>query len=91
MVDVSWPTTETGEYAVAIYIAGEDKAGMLNEITHSISIYQNTNIRAVKIDVDGSMFEGTIMINVKNKEHLERVLERLKKISGVSLVKRMIE
>jgi GTP diphosphokinase / guanosine-3',5'-bis(diphosphate) 3'-diphosphatase len=91
MVEVSWPTTETGEYAVAIHIAGEDKAGMLNEITHSISIYQNTNIRAVKIDVDGSMFDGTIMINVKNKEHLERVIERLKKIPGVSLVKRMIE
>jgi GTP diphosphokinase / guanosine-3',5'-bis(diphosphate) 3'-diphosphatase len=91
MVEVSWPTTETGEYAVAIHIAGEDKAGMLNEITHSISTYQNTNIRAVKIDVDGSMFDGSIMINVKNKEHLERVIERLKKIHGVSLVKRMIE
>jgi len=91
MVDVSWPTTEAGEYVAAINIAGEDKAGMLNEITHSISTYQNTNIRAVKIDVDGSMFKGTIMITVKDKEHLERVLERLKKISGVSLVKRMIE
>jgi GTP diphosphokinase / guanosine-3',5'-bis(diphosphate) 3'-diphosphatase len=91
MLEVSWPTTETGEYAVAIHIAGEDKAGMLNEITHSISTYQNTNIRAVKIDVDGSMFDGTIMINVKNKEHLERVVERLKKIHGVSLAKRMIE
>jgi len=91
VVEITWPTADSGEYVAAIYINGEDRSGMLNEITHSISTYQNTNIRAVKIDVKDSMFEGTIMINVKNTEHLERIIERLKKIKGVLLTKRMGE
>jgi RelA/SpoT family (p)ppGpp synthetase len=91
VVEITWPTADSGEYVTAIYIAGEDRSGMLNEITHSISTYQNTNIRAVKIDVKDSMFEGTIMINVKNTEHLERIIERLRKIKGVLLTKRMGE
>ena len=91
VVEITWPTADSGEYVAAIYINGEDRSGMLNEITHSISTYQNTNIRAVKIDVKDSMFEGTIMINVKNTEHLERIIERLRKIKGVLLTKRMGE
>jgi GTP diphosphokinase / guanosine-3',5'-bis(diphosphate) 3'-diphosphatase len=91
VVDVGWPSTESGEYTAAIYIRGEDHSGMLNEITHSISTYQNTNIRAVKIDVKGQIFDGTIIINVKNKEHLERIIEKLRKINGIVRADRLME
>lgn len=91
VVDVGWPSTDTDEYSAAIYIRGEDHSGMLNEITHSISTYQNTNIRAVKIDVKDQIFDGTIIINVKNKEHLERIIEKLRKIKGILRADRMIE
>jgi guanosine-3',5'-bis(diphosphate) 3'-pyrophosphohydrolase len=91
VVEVGWPTTETGEYSAAIYLRGEDHAGMLNDITHSISSYQSTNIRAVKIDVHSQIFEGTIIISVKNKEHLERIIEKLRKIDGIIKADRMIE
>lgn len=91
VVEVGWPTTDSGEYAAALFISGEDRAGMLNEITHSISTYQNTNIRAVKIDVKGHMFDGSILISVKNKEHLERILEKLKKLKGITRADRLLE
>ena len=89
VVEVAWSSTEGGEYVAAIYITGEDRPGLLNDITHSISTYQSTNIRAVKIDVRDSVFEGTIMLNVKDKNHLERITERLNKVKGVSQAKRM--
>jgi len=91
VVEVSWPVSENAEYPAAIYISGEDRTGMLNDISHAISTYQNTNIRAVKIDVKGKMFDGTILINVKNKEHLERVIEKLRKINGITRAERMQE
>jgi guanosine-3',5'-bis(diphosphate) 3'-pyrophosphohydrolase len=91
VVEVSWPQADSGVYVAAIYISGEDRAGLLNDITHSISTYQDTNIRAVKIDVQDSMFEGTIMLNVTDKDHLERIMERLRKIKGVVIAKRMGE
>jgi guanosine-3',5'-bis(diphosphate) 3'-pyrophosphohydrolase len=91
IVDVGWPTTNGVEYAAAIRISGEDRTGMLNDITHSISSYQNTNIRGVKIDVKDSLFEGTIMLGVKSKEHLERIIEKLRKIQGVFRAERLAD
>jgi (p)ppGpp synthase/HD superfamily hydrolase len=91
VVEVAWPSMNGGEYAAAIRISGEDRTGLLNDITHSISTYQNTNIRGLRIDTNNSMFDGTILIGVKNKEHLERIIEKLRKIKGVSRTERMVE
>lgn len=91
IVDVGWPRTNGGEFAAAIRISGEDRTGLLNDITHSISTYNNTNIRGVKIDVKDSMFDGSIMINVKNTEHLNRIIEKLRKIKGVAHTERLVE
>jgi RelA/SpoT family (p)ppGpp synthetase len=91
VVEVTWPMTETGEYMAPIYLAGEDRPGMLNDITHSISTYQNTNIRAAKIDTRDKMFEGSIMVIVKDKTHLERIIEKIRKIPGVMVAKRLTE
>jgi RelA/SpoT family (p)ppGpp synthetase len=91
VVEVAWPSTEGGEYVAAIYITGEDRPGLLNDITHSISTYEDTNIRSVKIDTKDSMFEGSIIINVKNKEHLEEIIDRLRKLKGIISVRRSIE
>jgi (p)ppGpp synthase/HD superfamily hydrolase len=91
VVEISWPATSTGEYIVPIYLAGEDRPGMLSDVTHSISTYQNTNIRTVKIDTKDKMFEGTIMVIVKDKVHLERIIEKIRKIPGVMVAKRLTE
>lgn len=91
VVEVGWPSTNGGEYAAAIRISGQDRTGLLNDITHSISTYQNTNIRGVKIDVKDSQFDGKIMINVKNTEHLQRIIEKLRKIKGVAHTERLVE
>ncbi|MBI1803153.1 MAG: bifunctional (p)ppGpp synthetase/guanosine-3',5'-bis(diphosphate) 3'-pyrophosphohydrolase [Ignavibacteriae bacterium] len=91
IVDVGWPVTNGVEYASAVRISGEDRTGMLNDITHSISTYQNTNIRGVKIDAKDSLFEGTIMLGVKNTEHLDRIIEKLRKIKGVFRAERLVE
>jgi (p)ppGpp synthase/HD superfamily hydrolase len=91
VVDVGWPGVNGADYAAAIRISGEDRTGMLNDITHSISTYQNTNIRGVKIDARDSVFEGTILIGVKNTDHLDRIIEKLRKIKGVFRTERLIE
>ncbi|MBI3193281.1 MAG: bifunctional (p)ppGpp synthetase/guanosine-3',5'-bis(diphosphate) 3'-pyrophosphohydrolase [Ignavibacteriae bacterium] len=91
IIEVSWPQIEGTEFSAAIRIAGEDRTGMLNDITHSISTYQNTNIRGVNIDTQDRLFEGYILVYVKDKEHLNRLTERLRKIKGVSSAERYSE
>ncbi len=91
VVEVGWPMLNGTEYPTAIRISGTDRTGMLNDITHAISTYQNTNIRGVKIDTKDALFEGTIIVGVRNTEHLQRIIEKLRKIKGVSRTERLVE
>ena len=38
-----------------------------------------------------SMFDGSILVNVKNTEHLTRIIEKLKNVRGVSHAERLVE
>jgi len=88
---VDWPQTEGDEFAAAIKISGEDRSGLLNDITHLISTFQNTNIRGVNMNSKDSFFEGLIVLNVKNTDHLGRIIEKLRKVRGVSRAERFTE
>ncbi len=90
-LDVSWAGSDGFEFMSAIRVTGEDRPGMLNDITHAILSYQNTNIRSVNIESKDSLFEGVITVLVKNIEHLNRLMERLRKVRNVENVERFEE
>lgn len=89
IVTVEWPKIEGSSFIVGIILKGEDSPGLLNEISHSIVSFQNTNIKSISIDTRDSTFEGSVTLYVHDLEHLFRVMERLKKIKGVFSVQRM--
>lgn len=91
IVDVNWPVTDGVEFIAGVRISGEDRPGMLNDITHVISSYLNTNIRSVNIDSKDSFFEGSIILYVRNIDHLNRLIDKIKKIDGVYTVDRFEE
>ncbi|MCX8056170.1 MAG: bifunctional (p)ppGpp synthetase/guanosine-3',5'-bis(diphosphate) 3'-pyrophosphohydrolase [Ignavibacteria bacterium] len=88
IIDVAWPNTDGNYFIAAIKIVGEDRPGMLSEISQTIVNYQNTNIKSVNFQTHRSIFYGTISINVKNLDHLNHIIERLKKINGIETVER---
>jgi RelA/SpoT family (p)ppGpp synthetase len=87
-LDVNWEGSDGFEFMAGIRLSGEDRPGILNDITHAILSYQNTNIRSVNIESQDSLFVGTVMVMVKHTEHLDRLLERLRKIRNVKNVER---
>jgi len=87
-VDVSWASSDGFEFMSAVKVTGEDRPGILNDLTHAILSYQNTNIRSVNIESQDSLFEGVVTVMVKNIEHLNRLMERLRKIRNVKNVER---
>jgi len=91
VVEVSWPVTEGSTFIAGIKVSGSDRPGMLHEITNVISSYQNTNIRSVNIDSKDSFFEGTIILYVKDKEHLLRLIDKIRKLEGIYTVERYEE
>lgn len=89
IVSVEFPQTEGNPFVVGIYLRGEDYPGLLNDIAHSIVSFQNTNIKSINIDTNDSMFEGTVTLYVHNLEHLSRILEKMKKIKGLTTISRL--
>jgi GTP diphosphokinase / guanosine-3',5'-bis(diphosphate) 3'-diphosphatase len=88
IVEVSWPTASAADFIAAVRVYGKDRPGLLSDVTHAISSFQNTNIRSVNIDSRGSLFEGQIILFVKNTEHLARVVDKIKKVEGILEVER---
>ena len=91
IVDVQWPSNNGVMFVAGVRISGDDRPGMLNDITQAISSYVNTNIRSVNIDSSSGMFEGTFILNVQNTDHLNKVLERIRRIKGIKRSERFEE
>lgn len=91
VVEVSWPAENGVMFVAAIRISGEDRPAMLNDITHAISSYMNTNIKGVNIDSQDSMFDGTFVLTVKDTDHLNRLLEKIRRVRGVTRTQRLEE
>ena len=91
IVEVNWPSDSSVLFVAGIKIAGDDRPGMLNDITHAISSYMNTNIRSVSIDSQDSMFDGTFILQVQNTDHLNRILEKIRRVRGVRRAERFEE
>lgn len=90
MVEVEWPKTNGSDFMAAIHVAGKDRPGLLSDVTHAISTFQNTNIRSVNMDSKGLLFDGQIILYVKNTDHLDRVIDKIKKVEGILEVERFV-
>ncbi len=88
LVNVQWPETEDNLFVAGLTIRGEDRPGILNDISHTIVTYRNTNIKSININTTDSTFEGSVTLYVQNLEHLNRIIDRLKKVQGIFSVER---
>jgi RelA/SpoT family (p)ppGpp synthetase len=88
LIPVQWPEGEGNLFVAGLTVMGEDSPGLLNEISHAIVAYQNTNIKSININTNDSTFEGNVTLYVHNLEHLQRIIERLKKLKGIYSVER---
>lgn len=88
IIDLKWSSQWQGEFLAAVKITGDDRAGMLNDITNAVISVENTNIRGVNIDAFDSLFEGILTVYVTDTDHLGLIFEKLKKIKGVDTVGR---
>ncbi len=83
IVDVAWPKAPTAQYMGAIRIIGEDRVGMVSDITHVISNSMKTNMKSINVSSDEGTFEGTLMVYVEDRGHLDRLIKKLQKVEGV--------
>ncbi len=88
LVPITWPKSNGSKFIAGLSIEGEDMPGILKEISNSITSYKNSNIKSININTQDSMFIGTITVFVEDLDHLNRLIERLKKNKGIFSVER---
>jgi GTP pyrophosphokinase/guanosine-3',5'-bis(diphosphate) 3'-pyrophosphohydrolase len=88
VVEVSWANNIGYNFLGAIKFVGEDRVGLINDVTETVSKFLKTNIQALNISSDSGMFEGVISLYVKDLDHLDKIIYRLSRVSGMKFVQR---
>lgn len=88
LIKAKWVSNEQSEHTSVLVIRGIDTVGLVNKVTQIISNDLHVNIRSINIAGDEGVFEGLITVVVKDKIHLNKIIEKLKLIEGVSSVDR---
>ena len=91
IMQVEWSRQKDVQFVAALRIIGEDRVGILNDISTVISKNLKTNIRSMAIDSEDGIFEGTIVMSVNDLAHLRRLMERLRRIDNIHGVYRFEE
>ncbi len=83
IVKARWNNPESISFLSGIKISGIDKMGLINELTKIISEELNVNIKSFVIESNNGTFEGKIMLYILDTEHLNNLINKIKKVNGV--------
>ncbi len=84
-----WNNTDNSAFfPVTLRITGMDDLGIVSNISDVISKDLQVNMRSISIDSNDGMFDGSITLFVKDTQHLEALIRKLKKVKGVLNIKR---
>ena len=83
-----WEKDSDQSFLVRLSLKGLDRIGIINEISRYISLVMSVNIRKFCLGTDEGIFEGYIDLYVHDKDDLEKLIKKLKKIEGIQSVVR---
>ncbi|WP_245759873.1 RelA/SpoT family protein [Thermoflavifilum thermophilum] len=89
IVKTKWAKNKEISFLTGLRIVGMDDVGVIHKITNVISGEMKINISALTIESQGGVFEGIIKVFVHDKEELDELVERLKKLDGIESVTRL--
>jgi guanosine-3',5'-bis(diphosphate) 3'-pyrophosphohydrolase len=89
VVKARWSQTDRGSFPVTLQITGLDELGIVSNISDVISKDLQVNMRSISIDSNDGMFEGSITLFVKDTQHLEALIRKLKKVKGINNIRRV--
>ena len=65
-------------------ISGIDRTGLVNRITDVITKELNINMQSINFQTKEGLFEGEVRMKVFNKEHLDVLIRKIRKVKGIT-------
>ena len=81
-IDVSWDTGRGQSFIVQLDMIVEDRRNILRDITQVIAD-SNTNVRAAEMYAKDSTAVGKFVVEVSSLSHLNRIIDKVRKVKGV--------
>jgi GTP pyrophosphokinase len=91
IIHANWSNKHMNTYLGGLKISGFDRKSMISDIIHVISNEMHFNVRSFHIDTSGELFEAYLSFFIHDTLDINRVVERIKKIEGVSATSRMLK
>lgn len=89
IVKARWTSQKEIAFLVGVNITGIDEVGVVNNITKVISNELKVNMRSISIESNDGIFEGTIMLFINDTDHLNKLIKKLKSLTGILTVNRI--
>ena len=83
ILEASWARTPDMQFLAAIKLVGEDRVGLINDLTDVLSKSLKTNMKSINVSSDSGMFEGIVTLYVADLSHLDQIMEKLKRVEGI--------
>ena len=89
IIAADWHRPEAANaFLATLFISGADDMGIVNRITYIITTEFQMQMNSVRFNSNKGEFHGEVQVYVRNIEHLDILIDNLKKIDGVISVSR---
>ncbi|MEX1211302.1 MAG: bifunctional (p)ppGpp synthetase/guanosine-3',5'-bis(diphosphate) 3'-pyrophosphohydrolase [Balneolaceae bacterium] len=88
IINVDWAHQIDSQFLGAIKVIGEDRVGLVTDLTDVLSRILKTNMKSINVNSDSGMFEGILTMYVEDLDHLDRIIQRVRKVDGIRTVVR---
>lgn len=86
-IDVSWDTGRDQSFIVQLETVVEDRKNILRDVMQAIADV-NTNVRGAEMYAHDTTATGRFVVEVTGLTHLNRIIDRVRRVKGVISVKR---
>lgn len=87
IIKAQWKSRKNLMFQVELEIIGNDRIGLVRDVTDIISSNMRVNIGGINVGLtDQGIFAGSIKLFVRDQSHLDTLLDKLQKIEGVESI-----
>ena len=86
-IDVEWDTGGADAFIVRLVVTGTDRRGLFADVAGAVS-RTSTDIKSADLTVTETGIEGTFVVEVRDLDHLNKVIDSMKSIEGILEVER---
>lgn len=88
IVKSKWMSQQQNAFLAVLRIIGTDRVGLMRDVTDIISSELKVNMQSISIDTETGIFDGQIRLYVNSTKHLDELIRKLEKVTGVMRVTR---